>query len=113
MSGQQRQREREVAGSKRKEFNAATRLAGERQKYRDREREGGNGTEVLRCSADRLAFRRQRGAVRRPAGARQHSAVFNQDQKKLDNRVKSCSYTNIRGNKSLRKSHRRPKQETH
>ena len=43
---------------------------------------GEMGQRFVRCSADRLAFGRQRGAVRRPAGAGQHSAVFQSGSEK-------------------------------
>lgn len=85
MSGQQRQRERWWrAGEGTEERNAATRLAGERQKKtktKQTERERKKWNRGLRCRADRLAFRETAGAIRRPAGAGQHSVVFNQDQK--------------------------------
>ena len=56
-----------MAGSERKKFNAATRLAGGRQKYRDREREGGNGTEVC-------AMQRRQTGLRETAGGRQKAS---------------------------------------
>lgn len=81
MSGQQRQRERggwrrAAEGTGERKFDAATRLA----ENTETGREEGMG-QRFGCSADRLAFEKQQGAVGRPAGARQHSAVFNQDQK--------------------------------
>lgn len=76
MSGQQRQRERwrrTAEGTEERKFNAATRLAENTER-------GRNGTEVW-MQRRQTGLRETAGAVRRPAGAKQHSAVFNQDQK--------------------------------
>lgn len=70
------------------------------------------GKRFLRCSADRLAFEKQQGPSE---GQQEPGSTVRRSisTRKLHNRVKSCSYTNIRRNKSLCLSHGRPKQGTH
>lgn len=105
MSGQQRQRERWWrAGEGTEERNAATRLAGERQKKtktKQTERERGrNGTEVCDAVQTDWPFEKQQG----PSEGQQEpgsTVWFSIRTRKLHNRVKSCSYTNIWRNKSL------------
>lgn len=69
----------------------------------------------LRCSADRLAFKKQPGPSEGQQGPGGGGSAERRSvrTRKLHYRVKSCSYTNIRRNKSLCESHRRPKRETH
>lgn len=116
MSGQQRQRERGGGEQERRWKNASQsiRLCWRKtEKYRDRER-GGNGTEV--CDAAQTDWpSRNRGGGGASEGQQEPGSTerFSIRTGKLHNRVKSCSYTNIRRNKSLCQSHRRPKQETH
>ncbi|TNN85785.1 hypothetical protein EYF80_004032 [Liparis tanakae] len=67
---------------------------------RDREKERKKWERGLRCSADRLAFKERRGpseGQREPASTERRST----GTRELQNRVKSCSYTDVRSNASL------------
>lgn len=76
MNGQQIQRERwQRAGEGTKQFNAATRLTESTEIGREEK-----WAEIL-MQHRQTGLQETAGAIRRPAGAGQHSAVFNQDQK--------------------------------
>lgn len=84
MSGQQRQTERGGGEQERGQKNAVSMLqpgfAGERQKNRETGREEEMGQRFA-MQRRQTGLRDTVGAIRWPAGAGQHSAVFNQDRK--------------------------------
>lgn len=84
MSGQQRQTERGGGEQERGQKNAVSMsqpgFARERQKNTETGREEEMGQRFA-MQRRQTGLRETAGAVRRPAGAGQHSAVFNQDQK--------------------------------
>lgn len=117
MSGQQRQRERErkrgVGGGEQqrgqKNENLMLQPGLLRIQRRGERKEWDRGLDAAQTDWPSRNSRGPSEDQQEPGSTER----FSIRTRKLHNRVKSCSYTNIRRNKSLCKSHRRPKQETH
>lgn len=89
-------------------------LLKKRQKYnRDRERGRHGKRFAMQCRQTGLQETAGPSEGQQGPGGGGSAERRSVRTRKLHYRVKSCSYTNIRRNKSLCESHRRPKRETH